>query len=70
MPKLNIEEIRKLSDSELRKKLVEAKNAKAKLSLELRSQQTHDQKTYRENKLLIAQINTELRSRELTSQSN
>jgi ribosomal protein L29 len=70
MAKITQEELKKMSDPELRKALTKAKNEKAKLGLELRSQQTHDQKTYKLNKLVIAQINTELRSRELTNQSN
>jgi ribosomal protein L29 len=70
MAKTTIEEIRKMSSPELIKELAKAKNEKAKLGLELRSQQSHNQKTYKDNKLKIAQIKTELKSRELTSQSN
>lgn len=70
MAKITNEEIRKMSEAELKKALTKAKNEKAKIGLNLRSQQSHDIKEYKQNKLVIAQINTELRSRELTNQSN
>jgi ribosomal protein L29 len=63
-------EIKKLSVAELVKKLAEAKNEKAEIGLKLRSNESHDQKNYHNNKKLIAQINTELRERELTNESN
>jgi ribosomal protein L29 len=64
------EDIKKASDAELKKLLTEALKQKAVIGLKLRANQSHDQKTYQSNKKMVAQIKTELRSRELTAQSN
>lgn len=70
MTLISNEDIRKYSVEELKKALVENMEAKSKLGLNLRAQQSHDQKNYHSYKSNIARIRTELRSRELTSQSN
>jgi ribosomal protein L29 len=70
MTLINKEDIKKYSVEELMKALKENMEAKSKLGINLRSQQSHDQKSFHGYKLNIARIRTELRSRELTSQSN
>jgi ribosomal protein L29 len=70
MTQINKEEIRKMSIAELQKALQEAKKQKSVIGLKLRAKQSHDQKEYKYNKLLIAQVSTELRAKELTNESN
>jgi ribosomal protein L29 len=70
MSQIKIDEIKKMSVEELKKTLTEAKKEISVIGLKLRSQQSHDQKDYKYNKKLSAQILTELRARELTIESN
>lgn len=63
-------DIKNMSVEDLKKFLAETRNKKGKLGLELRAQESHNQKDYRSSKTLIAQILTELKARELTNQSN
>lgn len=60
------EEVTKLSEQELMKALSEAMNTKTSQLLRLRTNETHEQKIYLQNKKLVARIKTELKSRQLT----
>lgn len=70
MTVLKLEDIKKSSLPELRKALTASKQEVVTLGVKLRAKQSHDRKTYLSNKKNVAQILTELRSRELTNESN
>lgn len=70
MTKLTNEDLRKLTDQELKKLLGESAGSKVVQLLKLRSRESHEQKLYKQNKKLVAQIKTELNARELLNSSN
>ncbi len=70
MTLISKDDIRKYSVEELINTLKENMESKSRLGINLRAQQSHDQKSYHAFKKNIARIRTELRSRQLTSQSN
>lgn len=58
------EDIKKMSVPELEKALAAAKKIVVVELMKLRSNQTHEQKIYKQNKKNVAQISTELNARE------
>lgn len=70
MAKITKEDIVKMSIQELNKALEEAKKVKVVELMKLKSRQTHEQKIYKANKKLVAQISTELTKRRAQEESN
>lgn len=65
MAKIVLEDIRKMSDKELKDALEKAQKEVLHDKMQLRTMQSHETKIYKANRKLIAQIKGEQRSREL-----
>lgn len=63
MTTLTKDEIKKMNTQELQNKIAECKKMLVSELMKLRGSQSNEQKFYKQNKKLIAQIYTELNSR-------